>query len=217
MAFCLRPLNESAHGLQRACTTFISFRCNHGACFCGGTTSGRQRRAWLTKDSCVQRHSPVAPAHTNFGQPSRQFREHAPTTVCHERFACHPQRCFGWHTRKGSVNLDLFVRIVLPSSSVNIMPLQIACNTFIMPRISTNTPMAVNILSPQSKACLVDATDKDDCTSNAYALKFCLRKSVRPNLKTRILMSVIALPKPRQARISRVCNPVFGVTLDPCA
>ena len=114
---------------------------------------------------------------------------------------------------RGSVYLDLFVRLGLPSSSVYIMPLQIACNRFIMPRIS----MAVNILSPQSQACLVDATDKDDCTSNAYALKFCLRKSVRPELKTRILMSVIALPKPRQARISRVCNPVSGVTLDPCA
>ena len=101
MALCVRPLNKSVHGLQCACKTFISFRCNHGSCFCGGTTSGRQRLAWLTKDCCVQRHSPVAPAHKNFGQPSRQFREHAPATVCQERFACHPQRCFGWHTRKG--------------------------------------------------------------------------------------------------------------------
>jgi hypothetical protein len=78
------------------------------------------------------------------------------------------------------------------------------------------TRQRLGFCSHQSKHCLVDATDKDDCTSNAYALKFCLRKSVRPQVKTRILMSVIALPKPRQARISRGCNPVFGVTLDPC-
>ena len=76
--------------------------------------------------------------------------------------------------------LVLFVRIVVPSASVNMKPLQTACNNTVKQRMSTNTDMAVNILSPQSKACLVDATDKDDCASNAYELKFRLRKSLFP-------------------------------------
>ena len=62
----------------------------------------------------------------------------------------------------GLVNRNLLVSVVVPSSCTIINPEHSASINLTMPRISTNTPKAVSILSAQSRICLVDARDNDD-------------------------------------------------------
>ena len=86
-----------------------------------------------------------------------------------------------------------------------------------IPCISTKTPMLVNILEQQFKGASPGFRLSEVWHSSAYAMTCFLRKSRRPRLKTKILVSNKACPIWRQAFIGLVFCPVFVVKLCPFA